>query len=30
MRERARSAGGLLTVSSAPADGARVTLEVPV
>jgi signal transduction histidine kinase len=30
MRERARSAGGLLTVSSAPDDGARVRLEVPV
>jgi signal transduction histidine kinase len=30
MRERARSAGGLLTVSSAPEDGARVRLEVPV
>ena len=30
MRERARSAGGNLTVSSAPQDGARVTLEVPV
>ena len=30
MRERARSAGGNLTVSSAPRDGARVKLEVPV
>jgi signal transduction histidine kinase len=30
MRERARSAGGLLTVSSGPEDGARVRLEVPV
>ena len=30
MRERARSAGGNLTVSSAPEDGALVTLEVPV
>jgi signal transduction histidine kinase len=30
MRERARSAGGKLTVSSAPHDGARVRLEVPV
>jgi len=30
MRERARSAGGLLTVTSAPDDGARVKLEVPV
>jgi signal transduction histidine kinase len=30
MHERARSAGGLLTVSSAPEDGARVRLEVPV
>jgi signal transduction histidine kinase len=30
MRERARSAGGNLTVSSAPRDGARVRLEVPV
>ncbi len=30
MRERARSAGGLLTVSSAPGEGARVMLEVPV
>ncbi len=30
MRERARSAGGNLTVTSAPKDGAVVTLEVPV
>jgi signal transduction histidine kinase len=30
MRERARSAGGLLTVTSAPGDGACVKLEVPV
>ena len=30
MRERARSARGLLTVSSAPDEGARVRLEVPV
>jgi signal transduction histidine kinase len=30
MRERARSAGGLLTITSAPDDGARVKLEVPV
>jgi signal transduction histidine kinase len=30
MRERARSAGGLLTITSAPGDGARVKLEVPV
>jgi signal transduction histidine kinase len=30
MRERARSAGGNLTVSSAPEGGARVRLEVPV
>ena len=30
MRERARSAGGNLTVDSAPESGARVTLEVPV
>jgi signal transduction histidine kinase len=30
MRERARSAGGSLTVTSAPQDGARVRLEVPV
>jgi signal transduction histidine kinase len=30
MRERARSAGGELTVRSAPRNGASVTLEVPV
>ena len=30
MHERARSAGGHLEVHSAPRDGARVTLEVPV
>jgi signal transduction histidine kinase len=30
MRERARSAGGTLTVRSAPDDGTRVTLKVPV
>ena len=30
MRERARSAGGLLDLSSKPQDGARVTLQVPV
>jgi signal transduction histidine kinase len=30
MRERARSAGGTLTVRSGPEDGTRVTLEVPV
>jgi signal transduction histidine kinase len=30
MRERARSAGGSLTVHSAPGDGTRVALEVPL
>jgi nitrate/nitrite-specific signal transduction histidine kinase len=30
MRERARSAGGLLTVTAAPGEGTRVKLEVPV
>jgi signal transduction histidine kinase len=30
MRERARSAGGDLTITSAPGDGTRVRLEVPV
>ena len=30
MRERARSAGGRLSIRSAPRDGACITLEVPV
>ena len=30
MRERARSAGGQLEIRSAPDEGTRVTLEVPV